>query len=101
MVDIKNSDSNGPEGQFMEVSAAMCNAGFPPCHKVFMSSLWPVKVSMKKKEKGKLEDGEGSWVYIPDPVVRARTLEIFDFRARTLPRSVHAQRAHSFQWVAL
>jgi len=28
--EIKNSDRNGPEGQFMTASTTMCNAGFPP-----------------------------------------------------------------------
>lgn len=28
--EIKNSDRNGPEGQFMTASTTMCNAGSPP-----------------------------------------------------------------------
>jgi len=27
---IKNSDRNGPEGQFIAEGTTMCNAGFPP-----------------------------------------------------------------------
>lgn len=29
MFEIKNSDRNGPEGQFIAASTTMCNAGFP------------------------------------------------------------------------
>lgn len=74
-VTIKNCGPNGPEGQFMTDSAAMCNAGSPPYCRVFMISRQSTKVSMKKK--GKKREGkvwEGSTQYIPIKEARACTV---------------------------
>lgn len=56
---IKNCDRNGPEGQSITVGSTMCNAGLPSYSKVFVISLEPIKVSMKKKEERKWEKWSG------------------------------------------
>jgi len=38
---IKNSDQNGPEGQFRTVSSTTCDAGFPLWRAVFVISASP------------------------------------------------------------
>ncbi len=53
---IKNCDRNGPEGQSIAVGSTVCNAGLPPYSKVFLISLEPIKVSMKKKEEEKSKE---------------------------------------------
>ena len=58
-VDIKNSDQNGPEGQFITANTTMCNAGFPLYGEGNMISPQLIKVSMKKKKKEKSETGRG------------------------------------------
>ncbi len=63
-VDIKNSDQNGPEGQFMTASTTMCNAGSPSYGEGNMISPQLIKVSMKKKKKEKRRSGEGRRDYI-------------------------------------
>jgi hypothetical protein len=54
--DIKNSDRNGPEGQFKATGSTMCNAGLSPWYPCFMIQVHPIKVSMKKKRKEEEED---------------------------------------------
>jgi len=49
--DIKNSDRNGPEGQFRMTGSAMCNAGLSTWYPCFMIQVHPIKVSMKKKRR--------------------------------------------------
>lgn len=49
--DIKNSDRNGPEGQFKATGSTMCNAGLSPWYPCFMIQVHPIKVSMKKKKR--------------------------------------------------
>ena len=58
--DIKNSDRNGPEGQFITASTTMCNAGSPLYNRVCLSSPVSIKVSMKKKRKEAVQE-QGAW----------------------------------------
>ena len=48
---IKNCDRDGPVGQSMAGGSTVCNAGHPRYLRVFVISLKPIKVSMKKKRR--------------------------------------------------
>ena len=77
--DIKNSDQNGPEGQFKATGSTVCNAGLLLWRPGFMILGRLIKVSMKKKKEKRRKSSAGApESYSQGRLVCAR-LQIFKF----------------------